>query len=228
VKAYSLTRGVHGFEAKSGYDQEAVDFIKKYGLTEAEVLALKLYSAEEFEIINPVMSNRLELTGTLVTNYRFAQRKRGIVYTDEELRERIRLIVRNHQVHINAGLNKLPHKRGWVYRGTRFTPQVFKAIMSQDDYTYTALTSVSTDIATGKDFAGRPPDDANKTVSVLFIMYVKSARDFSPISEHRSESEWIVMPGTTFKRVKAERVEGEWEASGVGEKTYYKITQEEW
>jgi hypothetical protein len=38
---------------EEGYNQATLDLIKKYGLTEAEVLAVKVYSADDYKYINP-------------------------------------------------------------------------------------------------------------------------------------------------------------------------------
>jgi hypothetical protein len=50
-----LAAGKAGKE--EGYNQATLDLIKKYGLTEAEVLAVKVYSASDYKYINPATAN---------------------------------------------------------------------------------------------------------------------------------------------------------------------------
>jgi hypothetical protein len=42
---------------QEGYNQATLDLIKKYHLTEAEVLAVKIYSASDYKYINPATAN---------------------------------------------------------------------------------------------------------------------------------------------------------------------------
>ena len=50
-QAKALAKGQASKE--EGYNQATLDLIKKYGLTEAEVLAVKVYSADDYKYINP-------------------------------------------------------------------------------------------------------------------------------------------------------------------------------
>ena len=51
-----LFKGQLDKKPKEGFNQATLDLIKKYGLTEAEVLAVKVYTADDYKYINPVRS----------------------------------------------------------------------------------------------------------------------------------------------------------------------------
>ena len=63
----SIAYGMAGLQAKSlaqgkaqtqeGFNQATLELIKKYGLTEAEVLAVKVYTASDYKYINPATAN---------------------------------------------------------------------------------------------------------------------------------------------------------------------------
>jgi hypothetical protein len=227
---------------QSGFDAEAVKFIGDNHLTEAEVLALKIYSREEYEIINSVMQNRiadLESSNLVkLLRLRLTQRKDehgnivGGPYTKEEvdvlLPAMVRLVATQHRTIIEAALRKLPRTKTIAYRGARFTEAEFQAVASSKSYTPRQFYSVSSDIDVGKRFAGDPPGDyAGKPVSVLFILHLESARDISAISEKSDEKELLLLPGTTLYRVgDAEEVpEGSWNAPNA--EHWYIMTQAE-
>ena len=53
TEAKDLAKGKKHLNEKEGFNQATLDLIQQYGLTQAEVLAVKVYTADDYKYINP-------------------------------------------------------------------------------------------------------------------------------------------------------------------------------
>ncbi len=155
------------------------------GLTQAELLAIKTFTAGDYHYINPAVADDAKFMNTQMGR------------TDRTLFEEGQL----HAHVMMQGLAKLPQKTGKTYRGARMTRKDFdEHYRLETVFRNPNFSSSSTNRARAQVFADKN-DDHNKTVSVLCISTINNAIDISRISVYPNEEEWLLLPGSEFKVV---------------------------
>jgi hypothetical protein len=204
-----------------GLSQMTLDLIKQYGLTEAEVLAVKVYTAQDYTYMNPATAN----SESYMVSQNFDKdswKKMEIPGTAEaylaspEGRKHLKQLFEEGSLHgamAVAALKKLPSMQGTCYRGERMTEKAFrdkygdaqnwkKPTTSRPNFT--SLSRVRAEaqrFADGKDCKG---DD--KTVSVFIEAEIKTGRDVRDLSVlGKAEEEWLLLPGTKLETISVEQ-----------------------
>mgnify|MGYP001027664901 CR=1 FL=1 len=200
----SRTMALTGQQWDDGDRRKPVaDLIRSAGLSEAEIAAIKIFTANDFLYINPTVANNPEwmqgqmkdVSAAMASSERFA----GPRKLDQ---------VQLHQEGVTHGgilmqaLMKLPPEKGEVYRGARMNAEEFaeayggKSQLTYDSFVSSAFKSVASDVYARGGGAKKPRPD--QTISVKCIFEVQDARDVRKLSEVAVEEEWVLLPGTTF------------------------------
>lgn len=184
----------------------------KYGLSEAEISAITIFSAGDFKYINPATAN----SGSWLAS----SKAKAIEDAKGGTPERFtgvddKTTMQEGSIHTAVamqGLAKMERYEGESYRGARCTPEEFKdrfAVGGKTKFTTLASSSYSKDVAL--DFAhgtgtGTKPKP-EQTVAVLSILTGGGGVDISNIAMIRSEAEVLILPGS-FKVISLEEVDG--------------------
>jgi hypothetical protein len=207
----SLAAGQTAPRAGRGTDEKAVETIRKYKLTEAEIAAVRIFTVSDYTYINPAkagsdswMRANVLLSKDPRMKERFAPRPyagddpwsghAGATMKQEGL---------EHAAMLMQALTKLPAYNQVTYRGTRVTPDDFKARFTEGkEVPFTSFASSAKQRAVAQSFADgggdiSPANDA--IVSVVFVVEGKNGRDISKISAAtKPEDEVLILPGSTF------------------------------
>ena len=215
-------------EDKYKVEKAKIDFKMAYlarttGLTEAEILAIKKFSTDDYKYINPAMEAHLHPERPTAKNERgedvpvqgpmpapwLVRQTPGIQFVLDSKRAGRKAdhgtLVEEGSLHAGVamqGLAKMPPKQGTVYRGERMSPADFSRMFESATTTVHSFRSLSTSRALAEGFslagvAGNPlrPD---QTFSVMSFYEVHDARDIKPVSANSHEDEWVVLPGSVF------------------------------
>jgi hypothetical protein len=200
---------------------KAAYLVRTAGLTEAEVLALKKFSTDDYMYINPAMESQVHTRPTAKDEHGKVVPVQGPMpqpWLDKQMpqvqatlalagrRAGREDLVEEGTLHAGVamqGLAKMPAKQGTVFRGERMSPAFFaKMFESGPTTTVHSFRSLSTRRSLAEGFSlngvvGNPvrPD---QTLSVMSVYEVHDARDIKPLSLHDKEDEWMVLPGSTF------------------------------
>jgi hypothetical protein len=181
---------------------------KKYGLTDAEVSAITIYSAGDFSYINPVTANSSGWLADQQSKERKGKSPEAWASLDDKtLKEEGGL----HAGVAVQGLKKMKPHNGPTYRGARYTPEDFKSQFAPGKTTtFGALGSSSKDTNIALKFAyflasGSVADPA-KSVGVLTTLVDSGGRDVSGMAMVQEEAEVLILPGTTFEIVSVELI----------------------
>lgn len=172
-----------------GATKESLKIAQKYHLTEAEILALRTYTAPDYRYINPATANA---PGWMKAQNPDADQKQ--LFEEGTLHAGMTL----------SALTKLPKKKGTTYRGARMSPADFAQKYRKGatiDFTAFASSAVvrssAEKFAQGRGDAAPAPD---QTASVLCVLKTTNARDVRDFSVFGSkEEEWLLLPGSSFK-----------------------------
>jgi hypothetical protein len=206
MQATDLAKGKTHPNGKEGFNQATLDLIKHYGLTEAEVLAVKVYTADDYKYINPATNpsvpwNEGKLRARLEKNQPdgFLETNKG----KEDLRSLLAEGSLHGAVAIEA-VKKLPPSKGTLYRGMRLTEAEFQeqyGNLPVPDETLRQLTSLATEEGAARRFADGEGNTTNplKTVSVMMYVEVETGRDIGDLSVFgHDEKEWLLLPGVVL------------------------------
>ena len=200
----------------NGATDATLELVKTYGLTEAEILAIKVYTNADYLYINPATANvRGWLEGQNLTederNPKPADPTDPIAVeaaaaAAEAKKNKVKSLVEEGTLHAGVammGLQKLPAMSGPTYRGARMTEAEFqKKYEGQTSITFDAFTSSATQRHAAQDFANGGGDQApraDQTTSVMATFVVNNARDIRDLSIYGAgEEEWLLLPGATF------------------------------
>jgi hypothetical protein len=194
-----------------GTDERAVEVIRKYKLTEAEIAAVRTYTVSDYTYINPAKagSDSWILSNILQAKDATLRQKFAVPYSGDDPWSRshtgaLKQEGQEHAAMLMQALSKLPPDNQVTYRGTRITPADFArkyTVGSEVPFASFGSSAKQRSIAqafadgTGGDVA--PPDDA--VVSVVFVVEGKNGRDISKISAAtKPEDEVLIMPGSAF------------------------------
>jgi hypothetical protein len=189
-----------GTKGKAGAGDKALALMKKYGLTEAEILAVRTYTAADYKYINPAAANS---AGWMAGSK--AERDDDGNITKAVSPKDMAQFLEEGSLHSGVAmmaLEKLPPVVATVYRGARMTPKEFADADYFKGAAYHAFTSTSTDEDAALKFAnGLECSDANKTISVMLVLHVNNARDIKDLSLVKSEAELLLLPGTQLTTI---------------------------
>ena len=197
----------HSVSMETGRAERIEAKKKQYGLTDAEISAITIFSAGDFSYINPATAN---------SDSWMDSQKAGSdelkPFANKTLKEEGSL----HSAVALKGLGKMEPYDGETYRGARFTPEEFAARFTLGSTTsFTSLASSSHDkdvalkFAHGLSSGGKPA--ADKTVAVINILTNSGGVDISDIALVKSEAEVLILPGSVFEVVSVEEVDGKTE-----------------
>ena len=199
-----------------GASDATLELVKKYGLTEAEILAIKVYTNADYLYINPATANvRGWLEGQNLTEDERNPKPadptdplavEAAAAAAEAKKNKVKSLVEEGTLHAGVammGLQKLPAMSGPTYRGARMTEEDFqKKYVQQTSITFDAFTSSATQRHAAELFAkggGDQPPSAEQTTSVMAIFEVTNGRDIRDLSIYGAgEEEWLLLPGATF------------------------------
>jgi hypothetical protein len=185
-------------KAYLGAGPQAIELAKTYGLTEAEILAVRTYTSQDFKYINPATANsdswmksnmQPKTAWPLPTATKDRQRR--------ELFEEGAL----HGALSVSALSKLPSQKGTCYRGERITEAKLASLAEGTVQSRANLTSLSLDSAKSQEFAnGASTTTPDSTVSVLWEVKVTDGKDIQALSVFGStEREWLLLPGSQIR-----------------------------
>ena len=177
----------------SGRAEIAEKHAKKFGLTSAEIYALKRYTYADYEYINPAVSQ----------SPAWMEKKRPEEFAADPVGLNEEGLL--HGAMTASGVEKLPKRQGVVWRGLAISPDDFaENYEGKDEVTFAAFTSTSQDRATALDFSGNVK--AATDIRLLLRIEVKSARDVAAFSVNTAnEREWLLLPGSKFRIIEVQK-----------------------
>lgn len=222
-----------------GFTQATLDLIKKYGLTEAEVLAVKLYTSDDYQYINPGNANSesyMKYENFAGARWVKWQPEGTPEPREDELDEddylpaaKAYLASPEGQKHVKelfqegslhgamalSALRKLPRMQGTCYRGSRLTEADYQSqyVTPAPDWPAKRLTnlySVATEESPAIGFATKVSRRRATTVSIITELAVEDGRDVGDLSlVGRLEKEWLLLPGARLQIASVEEVTDE-------------------
>lgn len=185
-----------------GANKDAVKLARRYGLTEAEIAAIRLYTVNDYAYINPATANNrswMEAVKLPKTNWpaptAVKTRQMRPAFEEGAL----------HGAMATALLVKLPSKKGTCYRGERLTPAKLDGYRTDPSDSRPNITSVSLSEAKAQEFTvGGTKTRRDQTVSALWQIEVTDGKDIASLSLLPKEEEWNLLPGT---RLQIKRIE---------------------
>jgi hypothetical protein len=176
----------------------------KYGLTDAEVSAITIFSAGDFSYINPVTVN----SPSWLAKEKAKTTENWGKVDDRTLREEGSL----HTAVAVRGLLKMEPYKGETYRGARFKPEDVNFVPGKI-ISYGSLTSSTKDKDVAANFVYGLESGSNiepeKTAAVLYIITDSGGRDISEIALVRKEAEVLLLPGSVFEVTSVEELEAD-------------------
>jgi len=191
---------------RPGMGQDALDMTMKANLTDAELAAIKIYTAADYRYINSglekdragwLKSSIKSTEGARVSDNRIlgaaldAGTSGPLSPADMAASEGAR-----HGKMAHEGLKKLKPWTGTTYRGMGLTPEAFKAkFVDTNVWTANSFTSTSQDLAISSGFAKNEAKDGK--IGFLMVFTVTNGRDIADLSTFANEGEILLMPGAT-------------------------------
>lgn len=207
----------------AGADERAVKLASRYGLTAAEIAAIRLFTQPDYAYINPaaagsgewLASNVLGAKDPALASFgpRIAHTKGwgpepgGAALGWARGLKPLMSQGEAHAAQFKQALDKLdPYAGGVAFRGERLTEAKFKAKYQRGaKIPFAAFASAAKVRTVAEGYAaGRLGDirpSVDQDVSYVAEVHVKSARDISLLSAAKtkvSEEEIVILPGTTF------------------------------
>lgn len=217
--AQKLSSGQTGKDKTVGFGTAALQTVQKYKLTDAEIAAIKIYSAEDYKYINPSMAARGHLAfknndntsikglhGWLNSNLE-SESQSGTPATPEQ-RFNAKGEGRTHGRMVMRGLTKLPDFKGSVYRGmTVASGELSSRYQVGQVIDYPNFTSSSKNIAVAEKFITRELQKAvssgdAKSGVLLVVQLKRGGKDVSDISLVQNEAEVLWLPGQRIQVTK--------------------------
>jgi hypothetical protein len=204
-----------------GTGDEALELVKKYKLTEAEITAIRTYTMSDYKYINPsTASNVGWLRGNMA--------KAGSAFNAAAGEKALLSEGRMQAGMMVDAVSKLPLWSGTLYRGERVSAKQFnERYAGKSEYPQNTFGSASKNFSTAQKFANGEGDDTPGTdqdISVFIYYHVTNGRDISKLSAVGSEGEVSILPGTRFKVDQMDRLpSGPTGNKDVPAKTWYVI-----
>lgn len=172
------------------------------GLTEAEVLAIRTYTASNYQYINPAVANQKDKAGmsdAWMESQNPHDPSKG--QTAKAHRKSLHEEGALHAGMMMEAFKKLPKKSGLLYRGARMNQARFdREYAVGKEIVYEAFVSSAVAAHVARQFANGQSDlklPADATISVFVEADILDARDIMALSVYgATEQEWLVPPGT--------------------------------
>lgn len=181
--------------------------MQDYDMSEAEVIAIRTYTADNYKYINPAVANQKD------KDYKPAdwmdQNRPKNPGADQDTYDQGRADEPGSKKSyyeegaLHAGMmmeafKKLKPKTAVLHRGARFSPAQFASQYPKGKtIPYEAFVSQTTDPDVARGFAnGQGGAAADATVSVMIEAHISNARDIQEFSVYKSEKELLVPPNT--------------------------------
>jgi hypothetical protein len=194
-------------DTKSGMSQGAYDLMTSRDLTDAEVAAIKIYTADDYRYMNPALEgnrgdwlesqvrdikgrrpDRYEVLGAALEPGQLGPLSPGDLAAQEGL---------EHAQVAVEGLRKLEAWKGTTYRGMGLTPADFKTMFEDTTvWRARAFTSTAVDPKVSEEFAAANGKKPGK-IGILLIFTVTDGRDVKKLSVWEREGEVLLLPGAT-------------------------------
>ena len=175
----------------------AARLMRDVGLTEAEVIAIKLFTGPDYKYINPATANSAPWLDRQIPDIEAVMKKAKTKLTADPAKL-MQQGKRHSEVMMHA-MAKLPPMSGKVFRGERMTEEAFKErFEGKNELRYDSFVSSSIRPGIPQEYADGREAGVGQTVSVFSEFSVSNARDIQSISEAKSEEEWLLLPGATF------------------------------
>ena len=191
-------------------------FREEYGLSEAELSAIKVYTGGDYDYINPIKANnegwleakikKLTTTtdekGKMLEGSDFGwQEKLGEGGSaNKKQKEEIKFEGKLHADIGIKGLKKLPNWQGDSFRGLGLPANEFKETYKIGHVvTFPAFSSTSLVKGVSENFARR--NTTGGKVGILQILAVTVGKDIDQVSLISGEKEILLLPGAEFKVV---------------------------
>jgi hypothetical protein len=199
--------GVEGGLAKPGRQ-----VVEASSLTEAEVAAIQIFTAEDYKYINPAMAgstwegkNPEGKESWLTENIKKEQDEKGKTFEPGASHKAMREEGGLHAGVAMQGLRKLPLYTGKVYRGAGYTDEDFRAKVAVGRvFPFNSFGSSSKDRAVAEKFAH---DQTGKTCLVIFVIENSGGRDVSKLSLAAFEQEVALLPGSKYSVESVKEIE---------------------
>ncbi len=184
--------------ATDGTSAEAVDMVKRYGLSEAEIAAIKIYTASDYLYINPATANS--------AGWMAAQQGKIGEKAAQQMPRSQKELSQMGALHAGAmmqAFSKLPRRVTTTYRGSRESQASFKATY-QDKKTmrFDAFGSSASTQEPAENFAqglGEQPPQQTQSIHVMCVLNVTNGRQVEGLSIYGAgEREVLLMPGAEF------------------------------
>lgn len=194
-QAETLAKGETG---GGGASAAALELARKYGLTEPEMAAIKLYTASDYLYINPATANSQGWMGAQeedVANNAVEKAPRS----KKDLMEMGSM----HAGAIMQALSKFPPVAMKTYRGSRESPETFRAKYQDTNVMkFGAFGSSASSEYPAEKFARGEGENSplpHQTVSVFCILEVTNGRQLGELSIYGAgENEVLLLPGAEF------------------------------
>ena len=184
---------------------KVVAVIKDAGLTEAEIAAIKSFTAAEYMYLNPAVANDEGWLDDMMPSIQNAANARDA----QKVGQKTPLDSKKMKEQGTAtagvmmqGVAKMEPIKGTVYRGARMSDKEFTSTYARkSQITFNSFVSSSVEERPARNYAnggGSKKPFLDQTVSVICIVEVDDARDIQALSEIQSEKEWLLLPGATF------------------------------
>jgi hypothetical protein len=195
--------------ARPGLSADALKVMQETGMTDAEVAAIKIYTAVDYRYMNAGLEkNRGAWLQSAITQVGSGRSTDNSVLgaelqpgefgplspADTAAEEGVR-----HGKMAVEGLRKMKPWVGKTFRGMGLPPEEFKAKFEDaTEWSANAFTSTSTKESVSENFAkaeSKPP----ARVGFLLIYTVIDGRDIADLSTFRNEGEILLLPGAMAK-----------------------------
>lgn len=174
--------------------KEAVELVKKYGLTLADVTAIRIYTVDDFKYINPAMA---ENEGWLKAQIPETVGNKDADVSQEGL-DQAKAEGQRHGEMTVQGLKKLPPWKGTTFRGLGLTPdELKKEYPKGKTIVQKPFLSTSLEESVADGFAKTNSVKPGK-VGILMHLTLTEGRDIAALSKYGSEKEILVIAGATF------------------------------
>jgi hypothetical protein len=199
---------VSGGLAANPYESDK-QFAKQHQLSDAELRAIKIYTAGDFKYMNPVLLNNESLLDLKIGELTSPSDKSPVpewgaekgIQGGKATAEQKRQIEAEGMEHSNmagSGLQKLPNWTGSIYRGMALSSQEFKKMFQVGKtVVFPSFTSTSTEADAPRRFAAE--NAKGDKVGIFLIISATKGKDVSKISFVKSENEILLPPGSVFK-----------------------------
>jgi hypothetical protein len=184
--------------ATAGTTAGAVDMAKRYGLSEAEIAAIKIYTASDYLYINPATANS--------PGWMSAQQGKIGEKAAQQMPRSQKELMQMGALHAGAmmqAFSKLPRLVTTTYRGSRESQASFKSkYQDKKSMSFSAFASSASTRDPAEVFAqggGEAPPQPDQTIHVMCILNVTHGRQVEGLSIYGAgEREVLLMPGAEF------------------------------